>query len=124
MPKTPDKFSIRARIKSFSFAWAGITSFFKTGHNARVHLVMACLALAAAGFLKVSPVETIAVIAAIALVWITEMINTVIENIMDFISKESLPQIKIIKDIAAGAVLIASIAALVIGCIVFIPRIM
>ena len=123
MPRMPKKNSIRARVSSFSFAWAGIIAFFKTGHNARIHLVMACLALASVGFLKLNRIETIAVLIAIALVWITEMVNTVIEKIMDFISKERLPQIKIIKDIAAGAVLIAAITALVIGCIIFLPRI-
>ncbi|GAC1417495.1 MAG: diacylglycerol kinase [Flavisolibacter sp.] len=123
MPKTPEKFSIKARISSFAFAWAGITAFFKTGHNARIHLLVACLVLATTGFLKVSCIETIAVILAIALVWITEMVNTVIEKIMDFISEERLPQIQMIKDIAAGAVLIAAITALAIGCIIFLPRI-
>ncbi|HEV7622156.1 MAG TPA: diacylglycerol kinase family protein [Flavisolibacter sp.] len=117
-----EKFTWKARLRSFSYAWAGIIQFFKTGHNARIHLVMAILAIAACIFFKISDLETIAVVFAIAFVWISEMINTAIEKTMDFITDERLPQVKVIKDIAAGAVLIASVTALIIGIIVFAPK--
>ena len=59
---------------------------------------------------------------AIGFVWTTEIINTAIEKIMNLISEEQRPEIRIIKDMSAAAVLIAAIAALVTGCIVFIPK--
>ena len=74
--------------------------------------------------IKSSPVEIIVLVLAVGLVWATELINTVIEKIMDLISVEKNPQIKIIKDMSAAAVLVASITALIIGCIVFIPKIL
>jgi diacylglycerol kinase (ATP) len=64
----------------------------------------------------------IAVVFSIAFVWIAEMLNTAIEKSMDFISTQKHPQIKLIKDISAGAVLIATIAAVIVGCIIFIPK--
>ena len=57
-----------------------------------------------------------------AFVWITEMINTAIEKAMDFITLEKHSQIKLIKDLAAGAVLVASITALITGSIIFVPK--
>jgi hypothetical protein len=58
------------------------------------------------------------IVFAIALVWMAELFNTAIEKTADLISKEKHPQIKLIKDVAAAAVLIAAIAAAVVGCIV------
>jgi len=55
---------------------------------------------------------------------VAEMINTAIEKTIDFISVEKHPQIKLIKDIAAGAVLIASLAAVVVGLFIFIPKLL
>ena len=75
-------------------------------------------------FFKINHSEVIAVVFSIALVWITEIINTVIEKTMDFISVEENSRIKIIKDMAAGAVLVAVFAALVTGGIIFIPKFM
>lgn len=66
--------------------------------------------------------EIILAILAIALVWITEMLNTCVEKIMDRISGDYDERIKLIKNISAGAVLVAAIAALVIGLVIFIPK--
>lgn len=66
--------------------------------------------------------EVIAISFSIALVWVTEMINTAIEKSMDLISLEKHPQIKIIKDIAAGAVLVASICSAIVGSVIFLPK--
>jgi diacylglycerol kinase len=117
------KFTWKARLKSFSYAWAGIVQFFKTGHNAWIHMAFAIITVAASVYFRITRMETIAVVFSIASVWIAEMFNTAIEKTMDFISSERLPQIKIIKDIAAGAVLVAAIGALITGCIIFIPKI-
>lgn len=116
------KFSWRARLKSFVYAWEGVVWFFKTEHNASVHLSATIMVLVLSVSFGVSKTEAIAVVFSIGFVWVAEMINTVIEKAMDLISIERHPQIKIIKDVAAGAVLVAAIAAFLVGCLIFIPK--
>jgi diacylglycerol kinase (ATP) len=115
-------FSLKARLKSFVYAWEGILSFFKREHNAQIHLTITFLVLVLSVTLGLSKWEAIAVVFSIAFVWVTEMLNTVIEKTIDFVWIEKHPQIKLIKDIAAGAVLIASFAAAIVGLIIFIPK--
>jgi diacylglycerol kinase (ATP) len=117
-------FSWKARLKSFVYAWEGIVSFFRKEHNAQIHLAATFLVLVLSVTLGVNKWEAIAVVFSVAFVWITEMINTAIEKAIDFISVEKHPQIKLIKDIAAGAVLIAAIAAVIVGCFIFIPKLL
>jgi len=112
----------KARLKSFGYAWEGILCFFRNEPNARIHLGATVLVLVLSVTLEMQKWEVIAVVFSIAFVWIAEMINTAIEKAMDFISIEEHPQIKLIKDIAAGAVLVASIAAAVAGGFIFIPK--
>jgi len=118
------KFSIRSRIKSFTYAGAGISRFIRREHNARIHLAATIIVAIAAWAFKVSHLEAIALISAIGLVWVTEMLNTCLERTADLISKEEHPEIKIIKDLAAGAVLVAAITAVIIGLFIFIPKIL
>lgn len=118
------KFSWKARLKSFVFAWRGIIDFFRTEHNAQIHLAVTIIVIVLSIFFRVNKTETIAIIFSVAMVWVTEMVNTTIEKTMDFISLQKHPQIKVIKDLSAGAVLIASLAAVVVGCIIFIPKIL
>lgn len=115
-------FSWKARLKSFVYAWEGIVSFFRWEHNAQIHLAITFLVLILSVTLGVNKWEAIAVVFSIAFVWVTEMINTAIEKTMDFISMERHPQIKLIKDIAAGTVLIAALAAVIVGSFIFIPK--
>jgi len=117
-------FSWKARLKSFRYAWEGIVSFFRWEHNAQIHLAITVLVLVLSVTLKLANWEAIAVVFSVALVWVAEMFNTVVEKTMDFISTATHPQVKMIKDISAGAVLVTAIAALIIGCIVFIPKLL
>ena len=119
----PQKFSIRSRLKSFSFALAGIRSFVIWEHNARIHLVSTIAVIIVAWFLHVSPAEAAVLTIVTGLVWITELLNTCIERLADLITRERNPNIKIIKDLAAGAVLIAAITAVIVGLFIFIPKI-
>ena len=112
----------KARLKSFVYAWEGIVSFFRWEHNAQIHLGVTFLVLVLSVTLGVNKWEAIAVVFSIAIVWIAEMVNTAIEKTIDFVSVEKHPQIKLIKDIAAGAVLVAAIAAVIVGCFIFIPK--
>jgi diacylglycerol kinase (ATP) len=114
---------LRKRVASFYYAFYGIRRFFTTEHNAWLHLA----ATIAVGVLMikyhVSSIEAVLLVFSIGFVWASEIFNTCIEKIMDFISTERHPQIRLIKDMAAGAVLIAAITALIIGLIVFVPKI-
>ena len=116
------KFSLRSRIKSFYYAGIGIKQFFRQEHNARIHLAAAVVVGVLAWWLKVSHAEAIALTIVTGLVWVTEMLNTCIEKAMDMITTDYHPQVKIIKDLAAGAVLIAAITALIVGLFIFIPK--
>lgn len=115
-------FSFRARANSFRFAWEGIYKFFAQEHNAWIHLAATITVFATALWLRVSVNEMIALISVIGFVWVAEIFNTAIEKIMDFISPDYHPRVKLIKDLAAAAVLAASFIAAITGAIIFIPK--
>jgi diacylglycerol kinase (ATP) len=117
------KFSVRKRIKSFQYAFSGIGKFLQSEHNGRLHLLATILVIATALFLKVSFIEAAVLTITVGFVWVAEMFNTCVEKAMDFISVEEHKEIKFIKDVAAGAVLVAAISALLIGLFIFIPKI-
>ncbi len=110
-------------IDSFGHSIRGVLHVLKKERNARIHLVAAFLAFGVGLVLQVSDVELAAIFFASILVFITEIFNTAIEKTLDIIQTEHHPQIKIIKDMAAGAVMIAAIAAAMIGVVIFLPRI-
>ena len=118
------KFSLLDRIKSFKYAFNGLKILFREEHNARVHLFVAIGAIVLSFVLKISAIEWVAVIMVIGLVFITEIINTSIENIADFISPERHAKIKVIKDLAAAAVIISAIISVIIGLIIFLPKLL
>lgn len=117
-------FSISERIKSVGYAIEGIVTFFKTQHNVWIHCTAAVIVVALGFIFKVNSNEWCWLMIVIALVLITEMLNTAVEFLCDMVSQEIHPQIKKIKDVAAGAVLIASLTAIVIGMIIFLPKIL
>ena len=123
MSNKPEGFSWKARARSFTYAGRGIWRFFRTEHNAWIHLAATGMIIVFAFLFKLTRIEAISIVFCIAFVWVTEMINTAIEKAMDFISIERHEQIRNIKDMAAGAVLIASITAVIVGSIIFIPKI-
>jgi diacylglycerol kinase (ATP) len=116
------KFSIIDRIKSFKYAFSGLRLFFITEHNARIHLLAACVAIGLSFYLHLSSTEWIAILTVIAAVFVAEIINSSIEKLADVVSPEIHPKIKIVKDLAAAAVLIATFLALAVGGIVFLPK--
>ena len=115
-------FSITRRIKSFCFAIEGIITFFKTQHNAWIHSLALIIVVVLGFVLKVSDNQWCILSLAIALVFITEMVNTAIEFLTDIVSPDYNLKAKKVKDVAAGAVFIASTAAVVIGVIIFLPK--
>lgn len=118
------EFSIKARVKSFGYALAGLAAFFKREHNAWLHFVATIGVFTVAMIVGVTKTELIALAFAIGLVWVTEILNTCIERIMDMVSPQPHPEVKFIKDLAAGAVLVAALVALVTGAIIFIPKLL
>ena len=116
------KFSFRERGGSFRFAINGIKAFFRQEHNAWIHLAATIAVFIAAWWLKLSRNEIISLVIVTGFVWGAEIFNTAIEKIMDFIAPDRHPEVKLIKDLAAGAVLVAALIALITGAIIFIPK--
>lgn len=117
------RIKINKRIQSFGYAWKGIRSFVANEPNAWIELTVAVLTLIAGYFFKIETFEWIAVIFCIGMVLAAEAVNTAIERLVDFVSPEKNSLAGNVKDIAAGAVLICSIAATIIGLIIFLPYI-
>lgn len=111
--------TVLSRRNSFKYAFSGLRLIFNEEPNVKLHAVATVAAIAAGIIKHISPGQWIAIVIAIAMVWITEALNTCIERLCDLYTTEYRPEIKIIKDIAAAAVLVAAIASVVIAVIVF-----
>ena len=110
-------------LRSFGHAFRGIGILLCTQANARIHATATVLVVAAGFWFRISRSEWSAIIAVIGLVWIAEGLNTALEAVVDLVSPEPHPLAGRAKDVAAGAVLCAAIAALVIGALIFGPRV-
>lgn len=119
-----EEFSIRARIRSFSYSWKGIKIFFRSEHNSWIHVVAAAAAIALGFIFDIKRWEWAMVALAIGLVFITECINTSIEFLTDLVSPGFNEKAGKVKDLASAAVLIAAIVAVFIGLIVFFPYVL
>jgi diacylglycerol kinase (ATP) len=106
-------------LESFNFAFEGIIHVLRTQRNMRIHFVAAVIVLVSAVWIGVSKLELIALLLAISFVFITEMINSAIEQAIDVATTSFDPLAKLAKDVAAGAVLIATVNAVAIGYLVF-----
>lgn len=115
--------SIKRLRKSFGYAFNGIDDVIKHEPNMKIHVVVAILVVIMAFILKVSIVEWIILVLLIGAVLAAETINTTIENLVDMYTKEYDEKAKIVKDTAAGTVLILAITSAIIGLIIFIPKI-
>ncbi|MFC1625766.1 diacylglycerol kinase family protein [Patescibacteria group bacterium] len=110
-------------IKSFVFAVEGITNALKNERNFVIQIMIGILATTLALFLRMSAVEVSIIILASSVVLILELLNTSLEQIVNLASPEITPQAKIAKDAAAGVVLLASAASVLIGLFLFVPKI-
>ena len=115
--------SIKRLINSFSHAIEGIKDVYKEEPNMLVHTIAAILAIVFGFIFKISYLEWFFVIIMIVLVFASEVINSSIENFVDLVTSEYHIKAKKAKDEAAGFVFLMSIAALIIGLIIFIPKI-
>jgi diacylglycerol kinase (ATP) len=110
-------------LQSFNFAFEGIIHVLRTQRNMRIHFAIAVVVLVGALAVGVRRLELVALLIAISFVLIAEMLNTALEAGIDVATTSFDPLAKLAKDIAAGAVLIATINAVAVGYLVFIERI-
>jgi diacylglycerol kinase (ATP) len=109
-------------LQSFNFAIEGIIHVLRTQRNMRIHFAIAVAVLVAALAVGVRRLELVALLLAISFVLIAEMLNTALEAGIDVATTSFDPLAKLAKDIAAGAVLIATVNAVAVGYLVFVER--
>lgn len=109
---------------SSSLGWAvqGVVYALKNERHMKFHLAATLLVLLAGWWLTLTPWQWLMVVFAITLVWVTELLNTAIEAVVDMYTNHYHPLAKASKDVAAGAVLVAAINALVVAVVIFLPK--
>ena len=111
-------------INSFKYAIEGIITSFKTERNMKIHIFIMILVIIAGIILKISALDWIILVIMFALVISAELFNTTFETVVDMVTKERNEKAKLAKDIAAGAVLVLAIGSIIVGLIIFIPKIL
>jgi diacylglycerol kinase (ATP) len=119
-----NKFSLKSRLASFAFAFSGLKTVFRDEANFKIHVISAFVVLGFAYYMELAEWEWIVLILCIGLVLIAETINTAIEQLCDHITPEQNIHIKKIKDIAAASVLLSTLVAVMIGLIIFLPKLL
>ncbi|MDE5790410.1 MAG: diacylglycerol kinase family protein [Muribaculaceae bacterium] len=114
---------LKKRQKAFGYAWTGIKTLFMKEAHAKIHFLAMILVVIAGFLFRLDKTEWCIIIMCIGVVLMAEGINTAIERVCDKVSPERNPLIKDAKDIAAGSVLLVVMAVVVIGLIIFIPKI-
>ena len=117
------QFSVEARRRSFGYAFRGMGLILKTQHNFWIQLAMAAGVVAGGVFFQISMTEWALIVLSMTGVLVTESINTALEIDIDLTSPEYHPYARDTKDVAAGAVLISVIGAVIIGIIIFLPKV-
>ena len=112
------------RLRSFKYAGQGVAFMLRTQHNAWIHAAISVVVIAGGLLFGVSASEWCWLVLAMASVWTAESFNTAIEIIVDIASPHYRPAAGRAKDVAAGAVLLCSVGALVVGLIIFLPRLL
>jgi diacylglycerol kinase len=110
--------------KSFVYASEGLIKALKDEPNLKIHFTFAILAITLAVILKLSNIEFAILTLSIGMVITLELINTMLEALVDLVSPEIKPQAKVAKDVSAAAVLMSAIVSLVIGALLFLPKIL
>jgi diacylglycerol kinase (ATP) len=104
--------------RSFEHAYRGLIYAVRTQRNMRIHVIIATLVLVASLLVGVSKAELAILVLVILLVFITEMFNTALEFAVDLVTKEYRPLAKLAKDVSAGAVLVSSVGAVLVGYLI------
>jgi len=119
-----DNFSVRSRLSSFIHAFRGLRSLIKNEHNARIHLAAAVVAVTAGILFKISRAEWMLIIIVIGMVFLAELLNSSLEALADIVDPEWNEKIRKSKDFASAAVLISAIVSVIIGGLIFIPKLL
>ena len=115
---------IKKRILSFRHAFRGVATLFRETPNIRLQLAAAIAAVIMGFLLHISHEEWLAIIIATGGVFAMEAMNSALEHLSDFTCKQEIhPAIRKVKDISAAAVLLAAVAALAVGLVIFLPKI-
>jgi diacylglycerol kinase (ATP) len=122
--KEQKRFSMRARVRSFNHAFRGISIMFRTQHNAWVHGVVAVVVFFLGMWLNISAGEWAVLVLAITAVLAAEGFNTAFEIDIDLTCPDENPYARDTKDVAAGAVLLTVCGAIVVGLIIFLPKLL
>lgn len=109
--------------KSIRYALRGIGYTYNNERNFRIQVFVGALVLGLSFLFQTQAYEKIILAMMIAFVLVLELLNTTIEMFLDLLKPRLSPQVELVKDIMAGAVLLASIGSLIVGCIIFIPYI-
>lgn len=115
---------MKSEIKSFTYAWNGILYAIRSEKHMRFHLLATILVVIAGWFFNINTTEWCLIILCIGGVCMAELFNTAFEQLVNLVSPQHNLIAGRVKDVAAGAVLIFSIAALIIGLVVFVPKIL
>lgn len=107
----------------FHYAFNGLREVFKSEKNFRVHILATLLVVGFGFYFDISAMEWLAIVIVIGLVLSAEILNTAIEEVINYLKPDIHPTAKKIKDIAAAGVFAAAMSAVVVGLIIFIPKI-
>jgi diacylglycerol kinase len=118
-----ERFSLVARARSFRYAIRGMGIILKTQHNFWIQIVGAGIVAYMGVFYRISSTEWTVLVLAVTTVFVAESFNTAMEIDIDLTSPQYHPYARDTKDVAAGAVLLATVGAVLVGCIIFIPKI-
>lgn len=110
-----------ALARSFRNAFSGISHTLRTQRNARIHLGITIAVLALGAWLRIETEQWVPLVIAAGLVWTAEFINTALEAAVDLASPQEHPLAETVKDVSAGAVLLAAAAAALVGVLVLVP---
>ena len=113
----------RRLVKSFKHAYKGMKHVYQNEQNFRIQLFVSVLIVLMMIFLDLTKGEIIVILFLILLVLILELLNTAIEKFLDIIKPRMHLHVALVKDIMAAMVLLASVSAILIGTVVFLPHI-
>lgn len=116
------RFSFSERIRSLRYGMNGMRIIFRYEHNFRIHCILAALAIISGIIAGLKETEWMALVIVAGIVFITEMFNSSIEYMADFVSPGHSELIKKVKDVAAAAVLLSAIISVITGVLIFYPK--
>ena len=119
MPQAANIPTCRQAVRKFSFALDGLKAAYRSEQSVRIQLAVSVTVVLAGGLLGLTQLEWLFVVTAIGVVVSLELLNTAIEKMLDLLHPARHDSVKFIKDVSAAAVLISSLAAAIVGLVIF-----